>query len=360
MRQNLRTSWTVAFALPRGGWIAVFAISMGALGASFGLRPRPTSTPTPVNRAALTPEGVRRIVADVRDGDRAAANGDLDAARRKWTAARGAGAGWWPVHRWLAVSYATAGLRREAEAEYAVAQALLGASDPNERVAICVERAANLEALGRRGHALGVLLETDDACVLPELERVAAEETALIDLLRDRAATRPELWRPVANAYERVGRRRDSALAFARHAICVAPFDRRAVDTAVDHLEREDLIAEALAVCRAHMPFATETAGLYVRMGGLLKRTGRVEEAAVAYTSIVDLEPQSPDAHQQLASLLGGLGRFDDAVEELAVVRRLNPERVLAEDVRAMLRPAPLAVAERLRARAHELRLLEP
>ncbi len=64
-----------------------------------------------------------------------------------------------------------------------------------------------------------------------------------------------------------------------------------------------------------------------------LSRAGQPEAAVAAYDQALSLAPDDPSLHFNKGHLLFGLSRFDEAHDELIVVRRLRPEDVLGAAV---------------------------
>lgn len=75
----------------------------------------------------------------------------------------------------------------------------------------------------------------------------------------------------------------------------------------------------------------------YVKLGGILVRAHQYEEAQEKLQRAVALDPDSVEAHYQLAMVLGRLGKSADAESELAQSHKLEQQQAAQRDLRLRL-----------------------
>jgi len=300
-------AWSLAFAASATGAALMLSATAGA--------PEPDII-VARDPAAVPDVELKLVVNKIREGDLLALKGDLPSARRAWAAARELGRGLWPAHEGLADSHARAKLHADAEREYAVAARLAPAN-----AAIQVKRARNLRALGRDADALRLLLDAHKPALAPELVDIGRADPVV-----ERAERDPWLWFVAHAIHAKQGDKPAAARALGRYAIACSPWDPALVSRAVELLRARKLVDDAVAVCRAHAKARPGTPDIHVTMGDALAEAGRLDEAAVAYSSIVDLKPGDADTHVRLASLFAKIGRVSDGRAQIAAARRLRPE----------------------------------
>jgi Flp pilus assembly protein TadD len=66
--------------------------------------------------------------------------------------------------------------------------------------------------------------------------------------------------------------------------------------------------------------------GLWAALGATEQRLGRLERARQAFERALALSPRDPEAHSNLAIVLGNLGRFEEAIDRLDAALELEPE----------------------------------
>lgn len=117
---------------------------------------------------------------------------------------------------------------------------------------------------------------------------------------------------------------------------------------------RTGAYAEAETILAALQPQFPEDPALLLMHGEVLLAVGRADEASDALRRCVELDPERPRAHFQLATALASSGQSDPALEEFAREIEINPDldvKILAHLNRSML----LQQAKRWRDAATEL-----
>lgn len=91
------------------------------------------------------------------------------------------------------------------------------------------------------------------------------------------------------------------------------------LNEASNYLE-EGKFEGAVAACRRALE------GLYQKLGDALAEVGDLDEAAVAYTISLELNPECGSSHYQLGETLAKLNRVEEAIAAYRRAIELNPE----------------------------------
>jgi tetratricopeptide (TPR) repeat protein len=141
--------------------------------------------------------------------------------------------------------------------------------------------------------------------------------------------------------------------------LAVLPSSGRARYALARLYQREGKLAEALTEFERAAAFKPLLGlnGIYHIIGELHARQQRLDRARDAYGQRLDLHPNDPDAHYDLADIYLRLGRHDDALSELAVVLLLDPANAKAATMMAQahLRDGDYVAAAAASGRAVEI-----
>jgi len=88
-------------------------------------------------------------------------------------------------------------------------------------------------------------------------------------------------------------------------------------------LGRQGRVDEAIANLNEAIRVDPEQPAAYDQLGAILAEQGRLEDAASAYRRLIRVRP-SAAAHQKLAEALTGLGRSDEARQEMEMAKALS------------------------------------
>lgn len=144
-----------------------------------------------------------------------------------------------------------------------------------------------------------------------------------------------------------------------REALTVVPSSGRARYAIARLYQREGKLPEALTEFEHAAAFKPLLGlnGVYQIIGELHARQQRLDRALDAYGQRLDLHPNDPEAHYDLADIYLRLGRHDDALAELSVVLLLAPANAKAATMMAQghLRIGDYTAAAAAAARAVEI-----
>ena len=179
------------------------------------------------------------------------------------------------------------------------------------------------------------------------LLRVASEADLAVNLPWSEYLTRraldfepdnPEAIAKMARLHRTAGRNEEALALFERyHRMVPGDFQVLAqIATSLSALgrfqEAEGFFEQALR--------GVDDAVTHFNVGLMMARTGRLDQAAVAYTRALERDPMLSDARGNLATVYARQGRLDRAVQELERILAYDPENVLArnnlEAVRSM------------------------
>jgi hypothetical protein len=312
--------------------------------------PAPMAAETVAKRdpASVADVELELILNKIREGDLLAQKSDAAGSKRAWQEARRLGAGLWPIHEGLGDSYARAKLHDDALREYQLAASLVPEKLAALRRSIAAKRAVVLTTAGRPLDAMRVYLDLNQPEVFgTRMVALATDEGAVAAIERHAEVYDARLFRLVAAARHRLGRKAEAAEALAKVAIRVVPWDEASNLRAIQALREAGRLEPAIEVCRAWVRAVPQSTEGYAQMGDLLWDSGRDHEALIAYSSLVEVRPGEASAHRRLGEIYLRRNRPDEALAQFERGLKLSPND---QELRSRLVPTYLARLDKLKA----------
>jgi Flp pilus assembly protein TadD len=133
----------------------------------------------------------------------------------------------------------------------------------------------------------------------------------------------PAIYNDLGFVLERLGMTEDAAAAYGK-ALELDPKSSVAHYNLGNSLARSGAYAAAEKHFRAALKTSPNTEA-YTGLGIVLERQGRVDEAVASLQAAIEADPKNAVAHRELAGILAGLGRADEASREMELAGKSAP-----------------------------------